>query len=121
MFIEISQEMVVFIFRKILIPFSILFCIYRIHKKKGVTIDIIFSLAFMLFLIFARTYSPKYKIYYDVFDKILILIISPICFSIFSFLYFTNKSESDNKEIYKYITILLFFIIVESLYIMNIF
>ena len=119
---EISHVMVIFIFRKILIPLSILFCFYRIYKNKIVTLDIIFSLIFIMFLIFARTYSFNYSnIHYDVFDKIFILIIYPICFLILSYLFLNTKSRIDKNKRYKYIIISAFFIIVEILYILNIF
>ena len=80
-----------------------------------------FLYVFSLFLGFAHTISFRHKIYYDILDKFLILVIYPIGFLILSLLFFKAKNEDVAKEKNKYIGILAFFLIVEVLYIFNIF
>lgn len=75
-----SEEFVILIFRKTLLPFTILFCFYHVYRNKKATLNIIFFYVFSLFLIFSNTFSYRHKIYYDIFDKFLILVIYPICF-----------------------------------------
>lgn len=116
---NISHEIIIQVFRKILIPFSILFSIYRMRKNKGVTIELMFFLNFLLFLIFSRTHSFRYNDPYDIFDKLLIFIIYPICFLISSLSFFKAKRRMDRKEIYQYMGVLISFIIVVALYALN--
>ncbi len=116
-----SQEAVVLIFRKILIPFSILFSVYRMYRNKRADLNIIFSLVIMLFLIFSGTYSYREHFHYDVIDKFLILAIYPICFLGSSLLFLINRDKGDKEEAYRYIGVLVFFVVVEILYIVDIF
>lgn len=116
-----SENAVIFVIRKILMPFLILLCFYHVSRNKKVTLRIMFLYVFSLFLGFAHTVSFRYKIYYDIFDKLLILTIYPIGFLILSLLFFKAKNENVDKARKKYIGILAFFLIVEVLYIFNIF
>ncbi|GFN35267.1 hypothetical protein [Tepidimicrobium xylanilyticum] len=116
-----SEEAVIFIFRKILIPFSILFSFYRVYKNKKVTLRTMFSYVLYLYLVFSKTYPSSHRIHYDIIDKLLILVLYPIGFLKLSLSFFKVKTEDIDKEKNKYIAILIFFVIVEFLFIFNIF
>lgn len=116
-----SEEALMFIVRKILIPFFMLLCFYDVYKNKRNILRILFSYVFILFSSFAHTVSFRHKTYYDIFDKLLILLIYPIGFLILSFLFFKAKNEYVEKGKNKYIAILILFVISEILYIFSMF
>lgn len=116
-----NENVVIFIIRKILMPFLILLCFYNVYKNKKVTLRVIFLYLFSLFSVFAHTVSFRHNTYYDIIDKFLILVIYPIGFLILSLLFFKTKNENVEKEKSKYIALLILFIITEVLFIFNIF
>lgn len=109
---ELNQDVVVFIIRKVFLVIGLLFYLYKVIKNKKIKSHDIFSLPFILFLAFTRTFI--YNL--DFWDKLIILILYPTSFFTLSFLFF-KYNEVDRKERNKYIIIFIFFVIVELLYI----
>ena len=108
---NLNEDMILFIFRKISLVISILYSLYHVYKKKKITLHRIFHLIFVLFLTFSYTYTYGY----DFLDKLIIFIIHPICFLVLSVL-FLKKNDVDIKEKKLYILVFIFFVIVELLY-----
>ncbi|MFA5524208.1 MAG: hypothetical protein WDA24_07605 [Tissierellales bacterium] len=116
-----SEVAVIFIIRKILVPFIVLFCFYQVYRNKKVTYNIVFFYVFSLFIMFTRTFSFRHESYYDIIDKILILGLYPIGFLILSFLFYKGKNKDMTEKKYKYIASLVLLIIVEILFVIDIF
>ena len=116
-----SEEVLILIVRKILIPFFIFICFYFLYKNRRTTLDVMFLYVFNLFTSFTATTSFRHETPYDIFDKFLILLIYPLGFILLSRIFFKTSDRNIKKERNRYIRILIFFIIAEALYIFNIF
>lgn len=110
--IEISQEVFVFIYRKVIVILAILLSLYRLHRKQAI-FEAIYTFVFLYFFTFSRIAFTK--IGYDLFDKLVIFFIAPVYILYLSILFFRQKSLKDMDKIgkLKYFATLALFAITE--------